>query len=263
MGQIIFTETTTMTADGPFQFILYELSGNKWVNSDVETETSAGIVPFQYKRKSFVHAMQWSIAMELALLIQDPWKIFLTTDHPNAGPFTHYPRVISWLISRKAREKILERINRKAQRKSLVPTIDREYSLYEIAVITRAGQSKALGLKNKGHLGVGADADIAIYNLNPETLDLAQKPKTVRKAFERAAYTIKDGNITVKNGEVVSTPSGRTFWVNVEAPQAEIEISKKLQQKFGEYYTVKYENYPVPEHYLAIPASINVKAEVQ
>jgi formylmethanofuran dehydrogenase subunit A len=263
LGQVVFTETTTMTADGPFQFILYELSGNKWVNGDVETETSAGIVPFQYRRKNFVHAMQWSIAMELALLIQDPWKVFLTTDHPNAGPFTYYPRIISWLMSRKAREKILEKVSRKARRKSLVPTIDREYSLYEIAIVTRAGQAKALGLKNKGHLGVGADADIAIYRLNPETTDLAQNPKTVRKAFEKAAYTIKDGNIVVKEGEIVNTPIGRTFWIDIEAPEAEIEISKVLQRKFEDYYTVRYENYHVPENYLAVSTPIHIKAEVQ
>ncbi len=263
MGQVVFTDTTTMTADGPFQFLLYELSGNKWVNSDVETETCSGIVPFQYRRKSFVHSMQWSIAMELALLIQDPWKIFLTTDHPNAGPFTHYPRIISWLMSRKAREKILERVNKKTLRKSLVPTIDREYTLHDVAVVTRAGQAKALGLKSKGHLGIGADADIAIYALNPETTDLSRKPATVRKAFERAAYTIKDGNIVVKNGEVVNAPMGRTFWLNVDAPKAEIEISKILQQKFAEYYTVSYQNYPVPEDYLAVSAPIHVKAEVE
>jgi len=263
LGQVVFTETTTMTADGPFQFILYELSGNKWVNGDVETETSAGIVPFQYRRKNFVHAMQWSISMELALLIQDPWKVFLTTDHPNAGPFTYYPRIISWLMSRKAREKILEKVSRKARRKSLVPTIDREYSLYEIAIVTRAGQAKALGLKNKGHLGVGADADIAIYRLNPETTDLAQNPKTVRKAFEKAAYTIKDGNIVVKEGEIVNTPIGRTFWIDIEAPKAEIEISKVLQRKFEEYYTVRYENYHVPENYLAVSTPIHIKSEVQ
>ena len=262
MGQVVFTDTTTMTADGPFQFLLYELSGNKWVNSDVETEKCAGIVPFQYKRKSFVHAMQWSIAMELAMLIRDPWKIMLTTDHPNAGPFIHYPRIISWLMSRKAREKLLEKVSRKAQRKSLIPTTDREYSLYEIAIVTRAGQAKALGLKDKGHLGVGADADIAIYHLNPETMDFTREPRTVRKAFERTTYTIKDGTIVVKDGEVVHAPMGRTFWVDVEAPKSEIEISKVLQRKFREYYTVCYENYPVPENYLAVSTPIHIKAEV-
>ena len=97
----------------------------------------------------------------------------------------------------------LKHCHKKAQRKSLLPTIDRELSLYELAIMTRAGQAKALGLPNKGHLGVGADADVAIYNINPETTDIASKYKTARRAFRNAAYTIKDGKIVVKDGEVV------------------------------------------------------------
>lgn len=102
MGQVIFTDTTTMTADGPFQYALHGLTGNKWINHDVETETSAGIVPFHYHRKSYVHAIQWTIGLELALLVKDPWKIFLTTDHPNAGPFMYYPRIIAWLYEQES-----------------------------------------------------------------------------------------------------------------------------------------------------------------
>ena len=82
--------------------------------------------------------------------------------------------------------------------------------------MTRAGQAKALGLKNKGHLGVGADADVAIYNFNPETIDIAKKYKTVRRAFAHAAYTIKDGVVVVKDGEVVEQVSGRTMWLDVQ-----------------------------------------------
>ena len=109
MGQIIFSETTTMTADGPFEFSLYELGGhNKWVNSDIETETSGGIIPIHYKKNSPVNALQWSIGLELALLIKDPWKMMMTTDHPNAGPFFAYPRVLAWLYSKKAREAHVE-----------------------------------------------------------------------------------------------------------------------------------------------------------
>ena len=127
IGQVTFSDTTTMTADGPFEFSLYELGGhNKWVNSDVETETSGGIIPFHYKRKNPVNAMQWAIGLELSLLIKDPWKMFMTTDHPNGGPFFHYPKVLAWLMSRKAREATLKTCHKKAQKKSLLPTIDRE-----------------------------------------------------------------------------------------------------------------------------------------
>jgi formylmethanofuran dehydrogenase subunit A len=261
MGQVIFTDTTTMTADGPFEFSLYKLSGHKWVNSDVETETSGGIIPFHYKRNSAVNAIQWSTALELALLIKDPWKIFMTTDHPNGGPFISYPKIITWLTSRKARMALLKKCHKKAQKKSLLPSIKRELSLYELAIVTRAGQAKVLGLKSKGHLGVGADADVAIYNLNPETTDVAQNPTIVSKAFADAAYTIKDGNVVVKDGEVVQTVDGKTMWLDVNTAE-QVEIDDDMKRKFKEYWTVEYDNYPVFDHYVKVSNPITVKADV-
>jgi formylmethanofuran dehydrogenase subunit A len=263
MGQVIFTDTTTMTADGPFEFSLYELGGhNKWVNSDVETETSGGIIPFHYKKNSPVNALQWSIGLELALLIKDPWKMFMTTDHPNGGPFFAYPRVLAWLYSKKAREATLKNCNKRAQKKSLLPTIDREMTLYEIAIMTRAGQAKALGLPNKGQLGIGADADVAIYNINPEKLDIAQKFKIARKAFKHSAYTIKDGKIVVKEGEVVNnTTPGRTMWLDVQTKNPCV-IDEEIRLKFKQYWTVEYDNYPVSDHYLRVPEKLTIKASV-
>jgi len=261
MGQVVFSDTTTMTADGPFQYGLYHLTGNKWVNHDVETETSGGIVPFRYKRSSAVHATQWSIALEIALLIKDPWKILMTTDHPNGGPFTSYPKIMAWLISRGAREKVLKKINKRARKKSLLPSIDRELSLYELAIVTRAGQAKALGLKQKGHLGVGADADIAVYNINPERDDPAKKFVTARNAFTSAAYTIKSGQIVVKDGEIVKPVFGKTYWVDVKTSMPQ-DINDDIKRKFREYWTVEYENYPIREGFLHAPAPITVKAEV-
>jgi formylmethanofuran dehydrogenase subunit A len=250
-----------MTADGPFQYGLYGLTGHKWVNHDVETETSAGIVPFRYRRKSYVHAVQWSIGLELALLIRDSWKIFMTTDHPNAGPFTAYPRIIAWLMSKKARDATMKRLNRRAQSKSLLPSIDRELSLFEIATVTRAGQAKALGLSDKGHLGVGADADIAVYNVNPETTDPSSKYREIRKAFRRAAFTIKDGRIVVKDGLVLKQVDGRTMWVDVQVERPK-QISSDLKKRFKEYWTVEYENYPVQDDCLRASQPITAQASV-
>jgi formylmethanofuran dehydrogenase subunit A len=261
MGQVIFADTTTMTADGPFQFGLSELTGNKWVNHDVETETSAGIVPFRYRRKSYVHAIQWSIGLELALLIEDPWKIFMTTDHPNGGPFTYYPRIIAWLMSRKAREATMKRINPRARNRSLLPSITRELGFYELAIMTRAGQARALGLEGKGNLGVGADADIAIYNVNPETTDPARKYKTVRRAFKHAAYTIKGGEIVVKTDEIIKHVEGATVWLDVQTSER-AETTEEMKRKFREYWTVEYENYPVTEEYIEISHPKTLKADV-
>jgi formylmethanofuran dehydrogenase subunit A len=259
IGQIVFSNTTTMTADGPFQFGLYHLTGKKWVNHDVETETSGGIVPFRYKRSSAVHATQWSIGLEIMLLIKDPWKIFMTTDHPNAGPFFCYPKIYTWYISKAARDNLFNKINKRARKKSLLPNIDRELSLYELAIVTRAGQAKALGLKDKGHLGVGADADVTVYNINPEVA--SKEFVEARKAFERAAYTIKDGEIVVKNGEIVKQVFGKTYWVDVETSMPH-DINDDIKKKFKDYWTVEYENYPIRDGFLHSPAPVAVKAEV-
>ena len=127
--------------------------------------------------------------------------------------------------------------------------------------MTRAGQAKALGLKNKGHLGVGADADVAIFNINPETTDIARKYKSVRRAFKHAAYTIKDGQIVVKDGEVVSKASGRTMWLDVQTKEP-CKIDDDMRLKFKQYWTVDYDNYPVYDRYVKVKDPITVKASV-
>ncbi len=263
LGQIDFGDTTTMTADGPFQFLLYKLSGNKWVNCDVEAETGAGIVPFRYKKSNYVNAIQWGIGLELALLVKDPWRIFMTTDHPNGAPFFKYPKVISWLVSQKARDKKLSKINKEAKRRLALPAIDREYTLYELAIITRAGTAKSLKLSHKGHLGSGADADVAIYDFDPSRIDPSRDYARLRKALSKASYTIKNGRIVSKNGEVIEYVNGKTFWVRSRVSEEVKNVMlADLESKFKDYYTIELDNYAVREDYLKNPQRIEANSEV-
>jgi len=245
LGQVIFGDATTMTADGPWQYKLSKLTGYKWYNSDVELEAGAGVVPYVFRKKSLANSIQWAIGLETALLVKDPWKVFLTTDHPNAGPFYFYPRVISWLMSKKQREATLNEIHKRTPQRTSIASIDREYSLYEIAIITRAATAKSLGLRNKGHLGVGADADIAIYEF---------KEDDIEGSFSRAKYVLKDGEIVVKDGKVVKAPQGRKFWVNAGG-----ELTDEIKEVFAKYYTVGLENYPVQDDYLPKQEMISCK----
>jgi len=96
-----------MTADGPFEHHLHGLNHLKWFNVDVELETAAGIVPFIYDPANAVFCSQWAVGLEIPLYAKDPMRCFITTDHPNAGPFTRYPRVYSWLMSKKTRDALL------------------------------------------------------------------------------------------------------------------------------------------------------------
>ena len=63
-------------------------------------EAGCGIVPIKYKDKSLVHALQWAIGLEWYLLVEDPWRVAMSTDHPNGGSFLAYPQIIRLLMDR-------------------------------------------------------------------------------------------------------------------------------------------------------------------
>ncbi len=238
IGQVVFGPVTTMTADGPWQYRLHKLCGHKWANGDVENETSGGIVPYKFVRKNSVNAIQWAIGLELALMVNDPWRVFLTTDHPNGGPFHAYPDIIKLLMDRNYRAEVMETVHKRVLTHSQLKDLDREYTLYEIAIITRAGPARSLGLEHKGHLGPGADADITIY----------PKLDDPREMFRRPRYVIKDGEVVVEDGRILQDRPGRTFYV---APGYDPQIVPAIREDFARVYTVSFENYPVQlEHYL-------------
>jgi formylmethanofuran dehydrogenase subunit A len=262
-GNVTLDETTTMTSDGPMEYFLHNLTHLKWINKDVELETAPGLTPFIYSRKNPVHSIQWAIGLELALLIEDPFKVLLATDHPNGGPFTRYPRIIAWLMSEPYRNYYIEeRVNESVKKSCSLATIDREYDFYDIAVVTRAGQAKALGLREfKGHLGPGAHGDISVYDINPAEIDPSKDYKAIEKAFSSVAFTIKDGEIVVKDGKIFSSPQGRTFWANsIVDYELEKEMEKDLEQYFKKYYSVNFANYPVQKEYLERGREIKIDA---
>ena len=256
MGQLIFGSATTMTADGPVQYANSRLLGAKWGNGDVELEDASGVVPLFYVRKMYIHDIMWAIGLELALLTNDPWQVLLTTDHPNGGPFVNYPEVIALLMSAKKREEEIAKLSEKMQERTCLAGIDREFDWYDIAIKTRAAHAKILGLQEygKGHLGVGADGDVTIYNINTDAVDPSIEHAAVKKAFQTPAYTIKDGDTVAKDGQITATPAGRTFWVNASVPEEDTtRLMKDLEWKFRKYYSVNMANYMVQDAYVQHP----------
>lgn len=238
VGQVLFGETTSMTGDGPLGYYLHNVTGRKWANADTEMEAGCGIVPITYKEKSFVHALQWAIGLEWYLLVNDPWRVAMSTDHPNGASFLAYPEIVQLLMDRTARQEMLKRVHPRVLERSTLKDLDREYSLYEIAIITRAAPARLLGLKHKGHLGVGADADITVYT------PAADK----RAMFELPRYVFKGGELVVEQGEIRQELYGRTLHV---ATNYDESLLPDIQKWFESYYTIQFANYPVEEHYMA------------
>jgi len=259
-GNVTLDETTTMTADGPFEHHLTELNHLKWANVDVELETAAGIVPYVYSPDIKVCAIQWAIGLELALLAKDPMRCFITTDHPNAGPFTRYPRIMKWLMSKESRDERLNTFKHadKVISSTLLAGLDREISFYELAQMTRAGPAKALGLAGTyGGLATGMDADVVVYDINPEGPFTGDD---IERAFTDASYVIKTGVPVVQDGRVISNGNKRTLWVDAKVNE-NAQVMRDVEEKFLKYYSVSLKNYEVQgHHYIPNPYAIEVDA---
>lgn len=237
VGQVMFGKSTIMTADAPLAYMLRGISKNKWVNADTECESGCGILPFSYQENIYVHALQWAIGLELFLLSQDPWRVILSTDHPNGGSFMSYPKLIRLLMDKEFRKQEIQSVNQKAINKTILQDLDREYSLNEIAIITRAGPAKALNLKNKGHLGVGADADITIYDEHEDKELMFSAPR----------YVIKSGKLIIEDHEFKQDHIGRVLHAE---PDYDETIIESIRPFFEDYYSIEFDNYAVNDSYL-------------
>ena len=232
VGQVMFGETTSMTADGAVGQFLHRVTGRKWVSHDVELETGCGVVPITYDDKNAVHALQWAIGLEWFLRVDDPWRIAMSTDHPNGGSFLAYPRIIALLMDRGHRADLIKQLLESVRTRSGLGDLSREYSLSEVAIITRAGPARILGLANKGHLGIGADADVTIYAPDADK----------ERMFAIPRYVLKGGEIIVEDGELRAWSLGRTL---IAAPDFDRADEPAIAAWFETASTVQFANYPV------------------
>jgi formylmethanofuran dehydrogenase subunit A len=103
----------------------------------------------------------------------------------------------------------------------------RELSLYEIAILTRAAPARLLGLADRGHLGVGAAADIAIYR------DQADR----EAMFSTPLAVLKDGAPIVRDGRITATPAGGVHFVE---PDYDRSIERELQDYSDTYLALAF-----------------------
>ncbi|WP_341886715.1 formylmethanofuran dehydrogenase subunit A [Variovorax sp. YR752] len=230
IGQVMFGQTVTASGDTMRQYAQSDLANpRKWVGADIELMAGCGVVPFRYREQSYVNALQWVIGLEIFLLVRNPWQVVLTTDHPNGGPFTSYPHLIRLLMDRSFREEQLAKLHPDVVANCALKSITRELTMDEIAVMTRSGPAKLLGLKDRGHLAVGAAADIAIY-----------REQSDREAmFRTPDWVFKDGTLVAKSGTLTATPVGGTHFIE---PGYDTAIEKTLRKHWQDHGAIQFDN---------------------
>src|SRR4029079_17423730 len=93
---------------------------------------------------------------------------------------------------------------------------------------------RSLGLKDRGHLGAGASADITVY-----------KDDANREAmFATPELVFKNGELIVRTGKVVKVVQGAT---HVVRPEFDRSIEKPLKDYFSRYHTVALENFKLSD----------------
>jgi formylmethanofuran dehydrogenase subunit A len=234
VGQVMFSDTVTISSDVLKQF--NSLPGaipKKGAIFDGDAN-GGGIVPYVYKISNYYNAIQWAAGLELFLLIENPEQVFFTTDHPNGGPFTTYPELFALLMSADLRAQHLARLPAEVLEHTTLPSISREYTLYEIAQMSRSGAAKLFGFVDRGRLSPGAVADIAVY-----------KPgRDVAGMFRRAALVFKDGALVVRDGQVSHYTRGKTLHIR---PRYDGQITKRLDSYYDELYGLPRSIFDVPD----------------
>lgn len=248
VGQVLFGQTVTISGDIIAQFShRSSASPKKWALWHGECEGGGGVVPYQYRPTNFINALQWSIGLELFLLADDPWRVFFTTDHPNGAPFTRYPELIRLLMDRDYRSACFELLHPEAREMSLLPSISREFSLYEIAIMTRAAPARLLGLPDRGTLKPGSKADIAVYTPSADAASM----------FTTCHMLFKDGRLAVREGRLADDTSGATLMV---APEHDKLIVPQIHSHFDKFSTISVENYVVARDEIANPVVVAAAA---
>lgn len=240
VGQVMFGQTVTVSSDVLRQF---NARGQAYPRKSVIMDgdgSGGGIVPYRYRRTDFFNAVQWAAGLELFLLTNDPWRVFLTTDHPNGAPFTAYPDLFALLMDRDLRARWIETLPKPAMEVCTLPAISREYTLTELATMTRAAPARLLGLTDRGQLVPGARADIAVYRTQSDKAAM----------FRHATLVLKDGRVVVRDGVPVTTATGRALTV---APGFDSAIDRRLASFYESTYGVPHTAFDVSPDAIARP----------
>ena len=153
---------------------------------------------------------------------------------PNGAPFTAYPKLFELLMNRDARGEMASELSKQALALSTLGAIAREYTFEEIAIMTRAAPAKLLGLTDRGHLGAGAIADIAVY----------RRDKDIARMLGAAAFVFKNGDLVVQDGEITRYRWGKALRLN---PPTDRAMVRRLEDYHQRRYGISLDWFAFPD----------------
>jgi formylmethanofuran dehydrogenase subunit A len=218
----------------------------KLIRSSVESEGDSFVTLRKFSKKNKKHCVLWANAIDLALNIT-PWQMQFSVNYPNYANITKVPEIATWLLSNKARESFMKDMDAGFLKNNSLASNDNALTFNDFVILTRSSPAKSLGIGSiKGNLGLGADGDLNVLNLNLNDVDVLKDVETLKKALENIEFVIKSGEI-IKNQEKFNmSGSGKIFWASgkAEKDDSKLVLTKK-KEFYQKYYSTFYDSYTI------------------
>jgi len=219
----------------------------KLIRSAVEFEGDSFATFRRFDKKNKQDCTLWANALDLALNIENKWQMQFSTNFPNYSHVKSVAEIATWLISENARKNFMKDMNDEFLKNNPLLNSSKELSFNEFVILTRSSPAKSLGIGSiKGNLGIGADADLNILDLNIKELDASKDYKEVEKSLQNIEYVLKDGKIVKKKEMIDINHHGKLFWAkgNVEKEKTSTLLSKK-KEFYQKFYSIFYDSLQV------------------
>jgi len=226
--------------------LIISTESSKLIRSSVESEGDSFSTLRKFSKEKKEDCIMWANAIDLALNIS-PWQLQFSVNYPNYADISNLPEIGSLLTSNKAREQFMEGMDANSLKDNILISNEKVFTFNEFIILTRSSPAKSLGIGSiKGNLGLGADGDLNILNLNLNDIDISKDYEKFKSAFRNIEYVIKSGEI-IKNQEKINLDSsGKILWASGKPEKEDTtSILAKKKDFYQKFYSNFYDSYAI------------------
>ncbi len=226
--------------------LIKSTDSNKLIRASIESEGDSFATLRKFSKKKKEDCVLWANAIDLALNIA-PWQLQFSVNYPNYANITNLPEIASWLISKKARRQFMNDMEASFLKDNNLIINDKILTFNEFIILSRSSPAKSLGIGSiKGNLGLGADGDLNILNLNLNDTDISKDYESFKSALSNIEYVIKAGEIIKNHEKINMESSGKILWASgkLEKEDTTSTLAKK-KAFYQKFYSNFYDSYTI------------------
>jgi len=220
------------------------VDSSKLIRSSVESEGDSFATLRKFSKKKKEDCVMWANAIDLALNIS-PWQLQFSVNYPNYSNIINLPEIASWLISANARQHFMGDMEASFLKDNSLISNNKTLTFNDFIILTRSSPAKSLGLGSlKGNLGLGANGDLNILNLNLNDTDISKDFEKFKSALGNIEYVIKAGEVIKDHEKINLNSSGKLFWASGKPEKEDTKsILRKKENFYQKYGSNFYQSY--------------------